>query len=429
MKESFFIAILVVLFCWWSLAGYKHFNFFNQLGAVSYSNNVTNIANHPIVQAAKDTINKIYASSASGQDDNVDNSVNASSTIYPAVSHIKTPKNVKAIYMSSYVAGTPSIRNKLVNMIDTTELNAVVIDVKDNSGIMSWDGRVPDLNNFVKELHDKNIYVIARVASFQDPEFVKKHPELAVRSKKTGDVWRDHKGVPWIDTGSMLMWQRLVSIGEESYARGFDEINYDYIRFPTDGLLSDMVFPISGIRGLHDKRNIVKDFYKYLHDNLSVKGIPISGDVFGIITVVPTEANTLGQDLHDALTYFDFVAPMVYPSHFYTGTDGYKNPADHPKEIIDFSMRGAIKIVDEMVASSSEKVASSTDLSSVASSTLLVAKLRPWYQDFDMGAIYTAPMVRAQIEAGYGDGVNSWMLWDPKNKYTPDALETRISGQ
>ena len=191
----------------------------------------------------------------------------ATSTV-KTVSHIKTPEHVKAIYMSSWVAGTPSVRERLIKLIDETELNAVVIDVKDNTGLLSWDGRISDLDALIEELHSKNIYVIARIASFQDPLYVKLHPELAVTDIKKGGIWKDRKGVPWVDTGSRAMWEYLASVGKDAYARGFDELNYDYIRFPTDGDLSAMRFPVSGERGLSNKREIVQAFYKFLHDDL-----------------------------------------------------------------------------------------------------------------------------------------------------------------
>lgn len=334
-------------------------------------------------------------------------------TTLPLVTHIKTPEHVRAIYISSWVAGTPSFRQKLINLIKDTELNAIVIDVKDNTGVLSWDGRIKDLDILIKELHDNDIYVIARIAAFQDPLYVKRFPHLAVMDSVKKTTWKDHKGVPWVDTGSRQMWEYLVEIGKESYDRGFDELNYDYIRFPTDGNLKSMEFPISGERAKLDKRGIVHDFYKYLHDSFSPLGIPISGDLFGIINTNANETKTLGQDLRDALMYFDYVAPMVYPSHFYKGTAGYDNPAAHPGPIITYSMKGAVLISNE--------VASSTGM---ATSTI-IGKLRPWYQDFDMGAIYTAEMVRAQISAGEKLGVNSWMLWDPANKYTPSALKTK----
>jgi hypothetical protein len=348
------------------------------------------------------------------------NATSSATTSVPVISHVATPEHVRAIYMSSWVAGTPSVRARLIKLIDDTELNAVVIDVKDNTGVLSWDGRIRDLDVLMKELHDKNIYVIARIAAFQDPVYVKLHPEQAVKNVKTGTVWRDHKGVPWVDTGSHDMWAYLVDIGKASHDKGFDELNYDYIRFPTDGDLSAMRFPISGERGLVDKRGVVQEFYKYLHDQFSPLAIPISGDLFGIIATNANETKTLGQDLGDALTYFNYVALMVYPSHFYAGTAGYQNPAAHPGEIITYSTRGAISIAVQ--TASSTVVATGTP--KVASSTL-IAKLRPWYQDFDMGAVYTKEMVRAQMDAGYNFNIDSWMLWDPSNRYTPAALKSK----
>lgn len=381
----------------------------------------------------------------------------------------KPSEPIKAIYMSSWVAGTPSVRSGLVKLVEETELNAIVIDVKDNTGELSWDGRVKDLDAFIKELNEKNIYTIARIASFQDPKFVAQREDLAVKNKQSGKVWRDNKGEPWIDTGSHEMWDYLVDIGLRSYAIGFDELNYDYIRFPTDGQLSLMEFPVSKERAVADKRGVVREFYAHLNKELSKKGIPISGDIFGIVLTNPNETKTLGQDLRDALVYFDYVAPMVYPSHYYAGTAGYKNPAEYPGEIITFATLGAYSLINSMIegcvierpaldenceddyrseASSTkvkiDKIASSTDPQVVASGTMLAKKdkfldgelelysqftesdlkkkIRHWYQDFDMGATYTADMVKAQILAGEKLGLEGFMLWDPSNKYTKGAL-------
>lgn len=371
---------------------------------------------HVPLQLGKEVyIKDIVASSTKGVVSNA--TTTASTTPAFVVTHVATPEHVKAIYMSSWVAGTPSVRNRLIKLIDETELNAVVIDVKDNTGVLSWDGRIKDTEKFIQELHEKNIYVIGRIAAFQDPIYVKLNPELAVQSSVTKGVWKDHKGVPWVDTGSREMWDYLVQIGKDAHAKGFDELNYDYIRFPTDGDLKSMRFPVSGIQGLTDKRSIVRAFYKHLHDQFSPLNIPISGDLFGIIATNANETKTLGQDLSDGLIYFDYVSLMVYPSHFYPGTAGFQNPAAHPREIIEYSTRGAIAIAVS-TASSSQSASSTVGFSS----STLIAKLRPWYQDFDMGATYTKEMVRAQMEGGYKYNVNSWMLWDPSNKYTPSAL-------
>lgn len=324
------------------------------------------------------------------------------------VTHVPTPEHVKALYMSSWVAGTPSLRNAMVKIAETTEVNAIVIDVKDNTGVITWESRMKDLDSFIQELHSKNIYVIARIACFQDPLYVKAHPEQAVLSYRSGGVWQDRKGVPWVDTGSKEMWKYIESLGKEAYAKGFDEINLDYIRFPTDGKLSDMKFPISGTTS---KPLIVGQFYYYITNAFRREGIPVSGDVFGIITTNENDVPVLGQDFHVALATFDFVAPMVYPSHYSPGTFGFAKPAEHPGGVIREALSGAIVMADE--------VASSTSVSS----TSLRAKIRPWYQDFNMGAVYTKELVRSQIDQGESLGVYSWMLWDPANTYTIGALK------
>lgn len=325
--------------------------------------------------------------------------------------HVTTPEHVKAVYMSSWVAGTPSIREKMVKLIDTTEINAIVIDVKDNTGLISWNGRIRDTESFVEELHQKNIYVIARVAVFQDPLYVLAHPDQAVKSKQTGRIWKDHKGIPWVDTGSKDMWNYTLEVSKEAYAKGFDEINLDYIRFPTDGKLSDMVFPVSGERALTDKVGIVGDFYRFITSQLRKENIPVSGDIFGIVLSTSADVPVLGQDAHVALETFDYVAPMVYPSHYSSGAFGYTNPAQYPGEVIKRAMTDAFRIADEVASSTGQ-----------ATSTVR-AKFRPWYQDFDMGATYTKELVRAQIDAGEALGVSSWMLWDPGNSYTIGALK------
>lgn len=391
-----FIVLGGSIFFWTVYSGYQHVSLVRNFGTEEYV----------LAEESATSTEKRIEDGKSRQD-------NQATTTRRIVTHIKTPEHVKSIYMSSWVAGTPSIRSRLVKLIEDTELNAVVIDVKDNTGLISWDGRVRDMDEFIDELHSKNIYVIARIAAFQDPLYIKHHPDEAVKSKKTGGIWKDHKGVPWVDTGSKDMWRYIERISKESYARGFDEINLDYIRFPTDGALSDMSFPISGKGGVFvDKPKIVGEFYRYITDSLRKDGIPVSGDLFGIVMVTKVDIAVLGQDMHTALETFDYVAPMIYPSHFYPGTAGYQKPAQHPGEIISYSMKLGIEIADEVASSTGQ-----------ATSTIR-AKYRPWYQDFDMGGVYTAEMVRAQITAGEKLGIKSWMLWDPANKYTPAALKS-----
>ncbi len=330
-------------------------------------------------------------------------------------SHVRPPEVLKAVYISSWVAGTPSVRERILTLIDETELNAIVIDVKDNTGVITWEERMKeeDLVKLIEDLHAKNVYVIGRIAVFQDPAYALAHKDQAVK-RQDGTLWKSRKGEFWVDTGSKQKWEHTLRLSEEAYAFGFDEINLDYIRFSTEGTNDNLVFPQSGARAINDRVGVVSEFYEYITGELRKRGIPVSGDVFGIITTSSTDIPVLGQDLHNALQYFDYVAPMVYPSHYAAGTFGFSNPAANPGPVIREAMLGAVRIADEVASSTGQ-----------ATSTVR-AKLRPWYQDFDMGATYTAEMVRAQIDTGEKLGIRSWMLWDPANKYTRGALKTEV---
>ncbi len=348
----------------------------------------------------------------------------------PEVAHIKTPEPLKAIYMTSWVAGTRSIREKLVKIIDETEINALVIDIKDYTGQNALtDGRMPDIKEFIESLHEKNVYVIGRIAVFQDPLFVKERPDLAVKRASDGEVWKDRKGISWLDAAAKEAWERAADLARESYALGFDEINFDYIRFPSDGNMEDIAYPFYD-KTTTTKPEVLRQFFAYLDKELSDIPLPISADLFGLTTSAKDDLG-IGQILEDAAPYFDYIAPMVYPSHFAAGFEGLKNPAANPYEVIKYSMDEAVKKLnppDPLPA------ASATATSSQATTTLQVKpkpkynplKLRPWLQDFDLGADYTADMVRAQIQATYDAGLTSWMLWDPSNKYTKEALEPAL---
>ncbi len=329
------------------------------------------------------------------------------------VTHVETPEEVKAIYMSSWVAGTPSFREKLVKIMDETEINSVIIDIKDYTGKVSFiidekpfneinssEKRISDVKEFIGRLHDKNIYVIGRISTFQDPHLVSVWPEEAVKKGSDKSLpWKDHKGISWIDAGSEKVWKYSVDLAKISYEYGFDEINFDYIRFPSDGNMKDIYFPYSEGKVKHE---VLKSFFEYLKENLGGSEMKISADIFGM-TTTNTDDLGIGQILEDALLNFDYVAPMVYPSHFPNNWAGMAKPAEKPYDVIHRSMGSAVKRAEALGVD--------------------VHKLRPWLQDFDLGAKYTKEMVLAQIDATYDVGLNSWMLWDPKNIYTKEALK------
>ena len=323
--------------------------------------------------------------------------------------HIKTPQAVKGIYMTACVAGTPSWRSSLEKLISTTELNSMVIDIKDYSGTVSiidpelqtgttTGCRVKDMRDFLAELHKNNIYAIGRITVFQDPHYTKLHPELAVKSRATGGVWKDRKGLAFIDVGAKPYWDYIVKIAKASYALGFDELNFDYIRYPSDGDMRDTNF--TWTVGTSTKPEMLEGFFSYLHNQLRDTGVKTSADLFGMTTTAKDDLG-IGQDLVRALKYFDYIDPMVYPSHYPPTWNGFKNPAEHPYEVVKLAMQGGV------------------DKANIASST--PEKLRPWLQDFNMGATYNAPEVRAQIKATNEVGLTSWLMWNAGNKYSPGA--------
>ena len=337
----------------------------------------------------------------------------------PTIIHLATPESLKAIYMTSCVAGTPSWRDGLKKLVETTELNAVVIDIKDYTGVVSFTNDFPqigvergcvvsDMQNFITELHEAGVYVIGRISVFQDPSYVKLFPELAVKKKSDGGVWKDYKGLSFIDVGAKPYWDYIVKISEKAYALGFDELNYDYVRYPSDGNMQDISY--TWTTGTTTKSEMLKNFFEYLHQELRDVSVKLSVDLFGMTTTVENDMN-IGQVLELALPYFDHISPMVYPSHYPLTWNGFANPAEHPYEVVKIAMARALE--RERLWLLSNNFSTSTP-----------SKFRPWLQDFNLGAIYGPDKVRAQIQATYDAGLTSWMLWNAGNKYTESTLLT-----
>ncbi len=328
----------------------------------------------------------------------------------PPVIRKKTPEAVKGIYMTACIAGTPSLRGRILETIKGTGINSIVIDIKDYTGTLVYDFpgvrgprgrgcRIVDLPSFIADLHKKDIYAIARVTVFQDPLYADAHPALAVQSAANpGKPWVDRNGLAYIDPNSRDFWDYITSIAKGAYEIGFDEINFDYIRFPSDGDTEDMMFNMpSGL----SRVDVMTEFFGYLDSELRPSGIVTSADIFGQTTVNRDDMG-IGQVLESVLPYFDYVAPMNYPSHYISGFMGYDNPASKPYEIIKGTM---VTAVERTLAASSS-----------------IDKLRPWLQAFDMGADYTPEMVHAQVRGVHDAGLDSWMLWDAANRYKREAL-------
>jgi hypothetical protein len=345
------------------------------------------------------------------------------------VAHVSTPEAVKAIYMSQCAAGTPSFRESLIGLIDTTELNSIIIDIRDYTGKIAFPTENPilkdmvsdecgarDMKEFLKLLHDKNIYVIGRITVFQNPYYTKLHPDQAVQHKN-GGVWKDRKGLAFVDVGATPYWDTIVELAKESHAIGFDEINFDYIRYPSDG---DMAAAVYIKRDGKTKQEMLEDFFKYLHEKVAPTGMVTSADLFGMTTTNTDDLN-IGQVHERALPYFDYIAPMVYPSHYPSGFNGYKDVNKNAYGIIHLSMSEAVR----RTVATTTTVAGLTHTRIGTSTPALyskpsypASKMRPWLQDFDYPVEYTPAMVQEQIKANNDAGLNSYMFWDPGNKYS-----------
>ncbi len=328
------------------------------------------------------------------------------------VTHIETPEFVKAIYLSSWVAGSKNFRDSLIKIVDETEINAMVIDIKDSTGRIAFEipnekiqeigaieKRISNIRELTNLLHQKNIYIIGRISVFQDPYLTKVIPEWAINKKSDGSVWKDRKGLSFLDPAKREVHEYILDLAIDSYNEGFDEINFDYIRYPSDGNISDINYRLAEGKTRADN---IETFFKYISTEIKKENnIKTSADLFGLTTEGMDDMG-IGQVWEKALPYFDFIAPMVYPSHYPAGYAGYSNPSNYPYEVIYKSISSAInrtKLMNEDIN-----------------------KIRPWLQDFDLGATYTKEMVRAQIKALDDLEISSWMLWDPRNKYTPEAL-------
>jgi hypothetical protein len=331
--------------------------------------------------------------------------------VVPPVTHIKTPTDVTGIYISSWSAGTPSSMAHINTLLAGGKLTAVVIDIKDATGRLSYepldpaliatgDGtkRIANLPALIQSLHARHIYVIGRIEVFQDEYYPTIHPEDALQSIKTHSPWKDPKGLTYLQENNTDVWHYTESIAEDAYAQGFDEINLDYVRFPSDGDLND----INESTFTQNKEDTIASFFADIDSRLRQKDhIPVSADIFGL-TMSADDDMGIGQKLELIAPHVDYVCPMVYPSHFADGTYGYKNPAEFPYQIIHTSL--------------------SDGIAKLAAVNIPADKLRPWLQDFNLGAIYTAGMVQDQITATNDLGLHSWLMWDASNKYTSSVF-------
>lgn len=346
----------------------------------------------------------------------------------PRVTLEAPPDIVKAVYLTSASAGSKKKIDYLLNLASTTEINAVVIDIKDYSGYVAYKtslpavkkygaeiARIADIEKLIENLHQEGIYVIARMEVFQDPVFALNRPDLAVHSAaklasstdgnfSADTIWLDSLKLAWLDPASKEAWDYNIAIAKDAWSRGFDELNFDYVRFPSDGDLKDIVYPVWD--GKTPRNLVIKEFFENLRAELPEAKLSI--DFFGLTTVNEGDMG-VGQKLEDAFEFFDFVSPMTYPSLYSPGFIGLENPNEHPYEVVKYSMENALTRLQNFLEKFPEKS----------------VKLRPWLQHFNLGVGYNANMLKLEIQASkdaLAENYSGYMFWNPSNVYIKEAL-------
>ncbi|MCE9585884.1 putative glycoside hydrolase [Candidatus Uhrbacteria bacterium] len=310
----------------------------------------------------------------------------------PVTLHVPLPDEVRGIYWTAETARIHRAEELRAYMLKTG-LNTAVIDLKMDNGQV-----VMPPQTIVDELGKDNIYRIARIAVMRDSVYARAHPDQAIKST-SGKLWLDKTGAAWLNPSHVEIADTALDLAREAYKMGFDEIQFDYIRFASDGSLSS----ISKADNPKIKTDIMRAFFENVGGALMDEHIPVSFDLFGM-TFLTAEDFGIGQRLEDAYPNADFVSPMAYPSHYWPGYLGFKNPADHPYEVVKATLDKGAEILetDHFISATSSR-----------------PHFRPWIQDFDIGATYTAKHIEAQIKASRDAGASGWILWNARNVYEP----------
>jgi len=364
--------------------------------------------------AASSTASSTVASSTAGG-----TGVPAQGPPSAPVVHVATPDTLRGLYVNRWAA----LGSKLTALIDVakkTEVNALVIDVKDDRGFVLYPSDVKLAHEIGADTADghwmsrakvravldtlaaNKIYPIARIVVAKDPLLARAKLELAIKRKSDLQPWLDKNGNPWLDPHHREVWQYAADLAREAYHLGFSEVQFDYVRFPDEKRLqTEATYPLANGRV---RAQVIREQLGFLRSSLKSVPMRVTADVFGL-TATDTTDMGIGQKWEMFVDQVDVVLPMVYPSHFARGTYKLRNPNAHPYATIDNVLKDAID--------RTRPVANA-------------AKIIPWYQDFTLGAPhYYAEQVRAQKKAGYDNGFQSWILWNPKSNYTVAALEPR----
>jgi hypothetical protein len=339
-----------------------------------------------------------------------------SSVLFPSPLRINlVPFTPRALYLTVYGVGSRSLREAALKLIEETELNALVIDIKGDRGIIPYQSSLPlaaevgaqktrtvrDMKALVKSLKDRGVYLIARVVVFKDDPLARAMPELAVRTQG-GGVWKDREGLAWVDPFKKKVWDYNIDIAIEAAQYGFDEIQFDYVRFPDAKGLA-----FSAPNTEENRIRAISEFLGEAKRRLLPYNVFLAADIFGYVCWNLNDT-MIGQRLEDVVALIEYMCPMLYPSGFQYGIPGYRNPVAHPYEIVFLSLK---------------KARERTHLPTV--------HFRPWLQAFRDYAFdrrhFTAKEIRDQINAAENFGSHGWMLWNPRNVYSEEGLRKNES--
>jgi len=326
------------------------------------------------------------------------------------------PPPVKALYVNAWAFGSPKLWH-LVRLADSTEVNAFVVDVKDDTGCLLYDSQVEvarqigatrclrarDARARLDTLHEHDIYAIARIVVAKDPLLAERRPHWSVQQRDVGGLWRDRIGSAWVDAYNDSVWIYAAQLAEEAVRMGFDEVQFDYVRFPDEPreAMATAIFP-SRKKG-ETQRDAVRASVKMIVRRLEPLGVPVTFDIFGLTSSATGDLG-IGQVWEDFTSVADVVLPMVYPSHYYAGAYGYARPNANPYAIVKNALREAIER-SRLQAKS--------------------AAIRPFLQGFTLGRRlprYTPHEIREQIRAAADLGIESWVLWNPRSVYQRDSF-------
>lgn len=284
--------------------------------------------------------------------------------------------------------------------------NAVVFDIKDSDGLINIPfnhplagGRKPvihDLPKLTRFLHSENMHAIARVAIFRDERLVLAHPELAVKSRRSGQPWRENGKLVWTDPSQPKVQEYDIALAKQAIADGADEVQFDYVRFPAEGDQKDASFLFQTEHPTWQRTDVITDFLKHAYTEIHPTGALLSLDVFGVMAWQrQVDLSHTGQDIPNMAKYCDVLSPMIYPSHFF-GMDGYAHPGDAPEHFIGESM-------DRFVL--------------ITKGTNVV--IRPWLQAFGWRTkTYSPKYIEAQVLTSKNKGGDGFLFWNANNDYS-----------